>query len=198
MVLVLMAPGSWHKALVEEGGDIGFAPDVTLRHGDLIEGDGWTLEALYTPGHTSNHICYALRQENAIFTGDHVMGWSTSIIAPPDGDMTQYMQSLNLLLDRDEEVYWPTHGTCIRDVKIFVQAFIDHRLEREEQIIDCLKKGYSKITKMVPVMYVDTDKQLYGAAARSVFSAMIRLIDTGKVTCDGDPSLNSSYKLITQ
>ena len=183
---------------VEEGGDIGFAPDVTLRHGDLIEGDGWTLEALYTPGHTSNHICYALRQENAIFTGDHVMGWSTSIIAPPDGDMTQYMQSLNLLLDRDEEVYWPTHGTCIRDVKIFVQAFIDHRLEREEQIIDCLKKGYSKITKMVPVMYVDTDKQLYGAAARSVFSAMIRLIDTGKVTCDGDPSLDSTYELITQ
>ena len=183
---------------VEEGGDIGFAPDVTLRHGDMIEGDGWTLEALYTPGHTSNHICYALRQENAIFTGDHVMGWSTSIIAPPDGDMTQYMQSLNLLLDRDEEVYWPTHGTCIRDVKIFVQAFIDHRLEREEQIIDCLKKGYSKITKMVPVMYVDTDKQLYGAAARSVFSAMIRLIDTGKVTCDDDPSLDSSYKLTAQ
>ena len=180
---------------VEEGGDMDFVPDVTLGHGDLIEGDGWTIEALYTPGHTSNHICYALREENSIFTGDHVMGWSTSIIAPPDGDMTQYMRSLELLLNRNEEIYWPTHGTCIKDVKKFVRSFIDHRLAREEQIIDCLKKGYSEITKMVPIMYVDTDKKLYGAAARSVFSAMIRLIDTGRVVCEDQPSLDSTYKL---
>lgn len=180
---------------VEEGGDMAFLPDVITGHGDIISGDGWTLEAVYTPGHTSNHLCYALREENALLTGDHVMGWSTSVIAPPDGDMTQYMQSLQLLLERDDEVYWPTHGTCIKDVKHYVQCFIDHRLDREQQIIACLQKGYSDINKMVPVMYVDTDKSLYGAAARSVLSAMIGLVDTGLVLCDGDPALESTFTL---
>ncbi|MDG2070506.1 MAG: MBL fold metallo-hydrolase [Pseudomonadales bacterium] len=184
--------------LVEEGGDMEFVPDVTIRHGDVITGDGWTLEAVYTPGHTSNHLCYALREEKALLTGDHVMGWSTSVIAPPDGDMTQYMQSLQLLLERDDEIYWPTHGTCIKDVKHFVQCFIDHRLERERQIIDCLKEGYTDITMMVPVMYVGTDKSLYGAAARSVLSAMIRLVDTGVVLCDDEPVLESTFTLGNQ
>ena len=180
---------------VEEGGDMEFEPDVRIKHGDIIEGDGWTIECIYTPGHTSNHICFALKEENAIFTGDHVMGWSTSVIAPPDGDMTQYMESLHLLMRRDEETYWPTHGTCIRDVKNYVQAFIDHRLNREHQIIDCLGQGYFIIEDMVPVMYTDTNPALYGAAARSVLAAMIRLIDTGRVVCHGDPSLGSEYKL---
>jgi len=180
---------------VEEGGDMEFEPDVRIKHGDIINGDGWTIECIYTPGHTSNHICFALKEENAIFTGDHVMGWSTSVIAPPDGDMNQYMDSLHLLMQRDEETYWPTHGTCIRDVKNYVQAFIDHRLNREHQIIDCLGRGYFVIEDMVPVMYTDTNPALYGAAARSVLAAMIRLIDTGRVVCDGDPSLASEYKL---
>ncbi|MCB1693079.1 MAG: MBL fold metallo-hydrolase, partial [Pseudomonadales bacterium] len=127
---------------VEEGGDMDFVPDVTVRHGDVIEGNGWTVECVYTPGHTSNHICYALKEERALFTGDHVMGWSTSVISPPDGDMTEYMRSLELLLERDDEIYWPTHGTCIQDVKNYVRAFIDHRLEREQQIVDCLSQGY--------------------------------------------------------
>ena len=136
---------------VEEGGDMEFEPDVRIKHGDIIKGDGWTIECIYTPGHTSNHICFALKEENAIFTGDHVMGWSTSVIAPPDGDMNQYMDSLHLLMQRDEETYWPTHGTCIRDVKNYVQAFIDHRLNREHQIIDCLGRGYFVIENSVVV-----------------------------------------------
>lgn len=180
---------------VEEGGDMDFIPDVTCKHGDIIEGDGWTIECVYTPGHTSNHLCFALREENALFTGDHVMGWSTSIISPPDGDMTEYMRSLELLLERPEDTYWPTHGTCIKDVKDYVRAFIDHRLERESQILTCLKDGYTKIEDMVPVMYTDTDKRMYGAAARSVLSAMIRLVDTNQVTCDGTPSLSATYHL---
>jgi len=183
---------------VEEGGDMAFVPDVPVRHGDIIEGDGWTVECVYTPGHTSNHICFALKEEKALFTGDHVMGWSTSVISPPDGDMTQYMASLELLLQRDDEIYWPTHGTCIKDVKSFVQAFIDHRLDREAQIIACLKDGYDKITDMVPVMYTEVNQNLYGAAARSVLAAMQRLIATGQVNCaDGAPSLESRYSLPT-
>ena len=181
---------------VEEGGDMSFVPDVTVRHGDIIEGKGWTVECVYTPGHTSNHICYALEEEKALFTGDHVMGWSTSVISPPDGDMTQYMKSLELLLERDDEIYWPTHGTCIKDVKNYVRAFIDHRLEREAQILDCLAQGYRKITDMVPVMYKDTDEKLHGAAARSVLAAMMRLVDTGKVRCsDATPAIGSDYAL---
>lgn len=178
---------------VEEGGDMAFVPDVAVRHGDVIEGKGWTVECVYTPGHTSNHICFALPQEKALFTGDHVMGWSTSIISPPDGDMTRYMNSLELLLERDDEIYWPTHGTCIRDVKSFVRAFIDHRLEREAQILDCLDQGLNEITAMVPVMYKETDKRMYGAAARSVFAAMMRLVELGKVKSSDSPARVDSH-----
>ncbi len=183
---------------VEEGGDMEFVPDVEVRDGDRIEGEGWSVECVYTPGHTSNHICFALTEENALFTGDHVMGWSTSVIGPPDGDMTAYMESLEKLLTRNDETYWPTHGTCIKDVKTFVQAFIDHRLDREKQIKACLAEGYTDIREMVPVMYTDTDKSLYGAAARSVLAAMIRMVDTGQVSCTtATPDIDSSYRLVS-
>ncbi len=180
---------------VEEGGDMAFEPDVVLRDGDVIEGDGWTMEAVYTPGHTSNHLCFALKEERALFTGDHVMGWSTSIISPPDGDMTAYMDSLDKLLARDDEIYWPTHGTSIDDPKPFVHAFIEHRLERERQIVDCLEKNVSRIEDMVPLMYTELDEKMYGAAARSVFAAMQRLTDAGKVRCDGEPAIGATYSL---
>jgi len=180
---------------IEEGGDMDFEPDIRLKDGDVVQGPGWTIESVYTPGHTSNHLCFALKEENALFTGDHVMGWSTSVIGPPDGDMTQYMKSLGLLLNRSEDVYWPTHGTCIKDVKNYVRAFMDHRLDRERQILDCLSQGYSLIKDMVPVMYKDTDPSLYGAAARSVFAAMIRLVDVGKVKCESSISRLSEFRI---
>jgi len=181
---------------IEAGGDMAFKPDVVIGDLDKLSGNGWTVECVYTPGHTSNHICFALEEEKALFTGDHVMGWSTSVIGPPDGDMTSYLSSLEKLLTRDDEIYWPTHGTCINDVKSFVQAFIDHRLDREQQILACLKDGYGVITEMVPVMYTDTDPGLYGAAARSVLAAMIRMIDTGQVRCDrSDPSVDATFTL---
>lgn len=191
-------PHGQHKtdSPLEGGADRNFVPDSILKHGDLINGDGWTIECVHTPGHTSNHMCFQLREEKALFSGDHVMGWSTSVIGPPDGNMTQYMESLSLLLDRDDDIYWPTHGTCIKDPKPFVQSFIDHRLAREKQILDCLDKGIHSITEMVPIMYVDTDKQLYGAAARSVLAAMERLVDTNQVSCDGNPELESTYYLV--
>ena len=181
---------------IEAGGDMDFVPDVAIRHGDIIKGEGWTVECVYTPGHTSNHMCFALEKEKALFTGDHIMGWSTTVIGPPDGDMTQYMSSLELLLQRDDEVYWPTHGTCIKNVKTYVQAYIDHRGVRETQILDCLKQRVSVIGDMVPIMYTDTDKRLYGAAGRSVLAAMERLVSTGKVNCsDAQPTINSIYSI---
>jgi len=178
---------------VEAGGDKLFKPDVTVRHGDVIEGDGWSVECVHTPGHTSNHICYALREEKALFTGDHVMGWSTSVISPPDGDMKDYMASLELLLPRNDEVYWPTHGAPIRDPKPFVRAFIEHRHDREAQITACLRDGIGRIPDMVPRMYATIDKQLWPAAGRSVLAHLLHMVETGRAKCAGQPGPDAVY-----
>lgn len=178
---------------VEEGGDMDFVPDVKVSPGQVIEGDGWSVECVYTPGHTSNHICYQLREDKALFSGDHVMGWSTSIISPPDGDMKSYMASLQMLLERDDEIYWPTHGPAITQPKPHVEAFIAHRRERESQIASCLERGVQKIREMVPTMYADLPEFMYPAAARSVFAAMVYLVERGDVECDGDLALDATY-----
>ena len=180
---------------VEEGGDMDFAPDVKVTDGDVIAGDSWSVECVYTPGHTSNHVCYQLREERALFTGDHVMGWSTSIVSPPDGDMKSYMASLRRLLERDDAVYWPTHGPAIRRPKPHVQAFIAHRLEREAEIRACLARGIERIQEMVPIMYAALPEFMYPAAARSVFAAMLYMVERGEVRCDGDVALDAAYSL---
>lgn len=180
---------------VEEGGDMDFAPDHLVKHGDIIHGGDWTVECVYTPGHTSNHMCFALQEQKALFTGDHVMGWSTSIISPPDGDMAAYMQSLELLLERDDAVYWPTHGPSIIDPKTHVRAYIAHRIEREEQILKCIDEGTHGIRDMVPLMYRDTPEFMYPAAARSVLAAMENLLRKNQVVADGgEPSMDSVYR----
>ena len=180
---------------VEAGGDMEFAPDIRIKHGDIIEGQDWSVECVFTPGHTSNHMCFQLREEKALFSGDHVMGWSTSVISPPDGDMESYMDSLDLLLQRDDEIFWPTHGTCIDAPKPFVAAFIAHRKEREAQILQSLGQGLHNIEAMVPAMYKDIDDRLYPAAARSVFAAMIYLVKKNKVRCEGELALAARYQL---
>ena len=179
---------------VEEGGDMEFEPDWRVRDGDVIHGDGWSVECVYTPGHTSNHMCYQLRGEDALFTGDHVMGWSTSIISPPDGDMAAYMESLRRLLERDDRVYWPTHGPCIDEPKSLVSAFIAHRREREEQIIKCVTEGVSTIERMVPLMYADLPEFMHPAAARSVLAAAVYLVQKGMLATDREPELGSEYR----
>ena len=179
----------------EEDGDMDFVPDVEIRHGDIIEGNGWTVECVHTPGHTSNHICFALKEEKALFTGDHVMGWSTSIVSPPDGNMFDYMNSLRLLLERDDEVYWPTHGAPIRDPKPFVKSFITHREEREAQIIEQIKAGHHHIKEMVPIIYVAVDKRLYPAAARSVYAHILGMVEDGRLVADGEATLDAAYRL---
>lgn len=183
---------------LEEAADESFAPDHIVAHGELIEGDDWTLECVFTPGHMSGHMCYALREEKALFSGDHVMGWSTTVIAPPDGDMTDYMASLDILLARDDVIYWPTHGTCIKDPQNFVQAYIDHRRGREAQVVARLKAGDSDIKEMVKTMYAEVDKRLHPAAALSVLAHMQDLTKRGLVACDGQPGLESSYRLVDQ
>ncbi|MEN3951507.1 MBL fold metallo-hydrolase [Iodidimonas sp. SYSU 1G8] len=165
----------------EEGGDWDFMPDVRVAHGDVVEGNGWSAEAVFTPGHTSNHMSWQYREHKALFTGDHVMGWSTSVIAPPDGDMKSYMDSLRLLLDRDDEIYWPTHGPAITDPKPFVQAFITHREEREAQIMACLRSDARYIPAMVKIMYANVPENLHPAASRSVLAHLEHMIDTGRV-----------------
>jgi glyoxylase-like metal-dependent hydrolase (beta-lactamase superfamily II) len=180
---------------LDEGADHAFKPDFILKDGDAVCGGGWTLEAVWTPGHLSNHLCFALREEKALFTGDHVMGWATSVVAPPDGDMGAYLESLDKLLSREDAVYYPTHGAPILKPKAFVRAVKTHRRIRDGQILDQIKKGRTRIKEITPEMYADIDKRLHGAAALNVYAHLIRLVRIGAVRCDGAPTMESAYGL---
>lgn len=189
-------PKAQDSVITEAGADFGFTPDVSLcGGGQVLTGPGWTLEALATPGHTSNHICYALKEENALFSGDHIMGWSTTVVSPPDGDMTAYMNSLDVVQARNYDILWPTHGPPITKVEPFIDAYIAHRRAREAQVLKAVADGTGKIKEMVPVLYAETDKRLYPAAARSVLGHMIDLTRRGIVTTDGEPGLDSDFRL---
>lgn len=179
----------------EEGADRDFVPDVALRDGDVISGEGWSLEAVHTPGHTSNHLCFALAAERTLFSGDHVMGWSTTVISPPDGNMADYMASLRKLLDRDDAVYWPTHGPAIIDPKPYVEAFIAHREERVAEIMSCIADGVGSIPGMVAVMYRDVPGHLHPAAARSVLAHLVYMVDKGSIVCDQSPAIEARFEL---
>ena len=167
--------------VVEEGADFEFAPDVEVRDGDVIECDGFSFECVFTPGHTSNHMCYRLREERALFCGDHVMGWSTTIVSPPDGHMGTYIASLERLLDGDDRTYWPTHGAPIRDPKPYVESLIEHRRLRARQVEACLHDGIDTIPEMVKRLYRDLPVRMHPAAARSVLSTIIHLVEQGNV-----------------
>ncbi len=187
--------GADESAKVEEGGDMDFVPDVAIRGGDKIEGKGWTVEAVHTPGHTSNHICFGLAEEKVLFTGDHVMGWSTSVITPPDGNMADYFASLRKLLTRDDVRYWPTHGPAIENPQDFVRSFIHHREARELQILACLTEEISTIPAMVAQMYKDVDSRLHPAAARSVHAHLIHMVETGRIFSDNGTAFDATYRL---
>ena len=190
------AGGKRGEAAVEEGGDWDFAPDIVVRDGDEIAGRGWRFEAVHTPGHTSNHLCFALPDSGVLFSGDHVMGWSTSVIAPPDGDMAAYMASLDKLLQRRDAVYWPTHGPAITEPKTHVRAFIAHRREREAGIVECLEAGVGRIDAMVERLYVGLDPNLRRPAGRSVQAHLIDLIGRGVAASDGPATVDATYRLV--
>ena len=180
---------------VEEDDDGLFRPDVAIADGQRLEGPGWTLEAIATPGHASNHVCYGLPQENALFSGDHVMGWSTTVISQPDGDMTDYYASLDKVAARNFDILWPTHGPPITEVAPFLAAYKTHRLDRERQILEQIAAGHSVIGEMVPIMYAAVDPRLHPAAAGSVYSHLIHMVGEGIVVCDGPPRGDSRYRL---
>jgi len=181
---------------IEQSGDLDFAPDVRLADGDVISGEGWTVEAVHTPGHISNHLCFALREDQALLSGDHVMGWSTTVVSPPDGNMADYFSSLRKLLPRSETVYIPTHGAEIRDPVPFVQAYIEHRLSREAQILARLSEGPKTIAEIVALNYAATPKHLHAAAGRSTLAHLIQMVKDGRVRSeDGEARLDSVYRL---
>ena len=180
---------------VEEGGDFDFTPDVVIKDGDVIEGKDWTVEAVHTPGHTSNHLCFALREENVLFSGDQVMGWSTTVVSQPDGDMADYMASLEKMLKRNDATYWPTHGAAIEDPKSHVAGILAHRHQREDQIEACIAEGRTTIEEMVEAMYVGLDPRLHGGAKRSVQSHLIHMVAQGRVACAGEPEMDTVYGL---
>ena len=180
---------------VEEGADCEFAPDVAVCDGDVIECDGFSFECVHTPGHTSNHVCYRLREEQALFCGDHVMGWSTTIVSPPDGHMGAYIASLERLLETGDRRYWPTHGAPIDNPGPYVRSLIAHRRRREREVEACLREGLDTISEMVKRMYRDLPPRMHPAAARSVLSTIIHLVEQGAVTCSEPLSVDAHYAL---
>ena len=180
--------------------DLGFIPDVKVGDGDVISGPGWTLDVIETPGHTCNHLCFGLREENACFSGDHIMGWSTTVVAPPDGDMADYMNSLDKIQEMKFDILWPTHGNPVRGaafVDEFITEYANHRRAREAAVIAQLQSGETSIPEMVKVMYADVDSRLHPAAAMSVLGHMIKLIREGvAISPDEKPTVRSHFELI--
>jgi glyoxylase-like metal-dependent hydrolase (beta-lactamase superfamily II) len=176
---------------LDASGDLGFAPDRILADGEVVAGDGWTLAAVATPGHAANHLAFALEEEGSLFSGDHVMAWSTSIVAPPDGAMADYMASLERLLDRPERRYWPGHGGPVEDPRSYVAALAAHRRGRERAILDRVAAGDATVGAIVAAVYRDVDPALHPAAALSVLAHLEDLVGRGLVGCDGAPTLAS-------
>lgn len=180
---------------LDAGGDRDFRPDRQLAEGEVVEGDGWALQALATPGHTANHMAFALRGTDVLFSGDHVMAWATSIVAPPDGAMRDYMASLAKLRARPETVYLPGHGPAVRDAPRFVDRFIAHREARETAILRRLARGPSDIPDIVRGIYIGLDPRLTRAAGLSVLAHLEDLVAHKAVATEGDPSIEGIYRL---
>jgi glyoxylase-like metal-dependent hydrolase (beta-lactamase superfamily II) len=175
--------------------DVRFAPDHVLRGGEVIEGGDWSLEAVYTPGHAPDHLAFALAGTNILFSGDHVMGWNTSVVAPPEGNMADYIRSLELLLKRAEDIYFPGHGGQVSQAQRLVKAFIMHRRWRETQVLECIRSGLETIPAIVAKIYPEISASLRDAAAYSALAQIELLVETGQVRCEPGPTpaLDSRY-----
>jgi glyoxylase-like metal-dependent hydrolase (beta-lactamase superfamily II) len=180
---------------LDASGDMEFRPDHALTDGEVIDGGAWQIEAVATPGHTANHMAYALKGADLLFAGDHVMAWATSIVAPPDGAMSDYMASLDKLARRPEKTYFPGHGAAIRNAPDFVQHYICHRHGREASILHRLGKGEADIPSLVRAIYIGLDPRLAGAAGLSTLAHLEDLVARGQVTTDGAPSIAGTYRL---
>jgi glyoxylase-like metal-dependent hydrolase (beta-lactamase superfamily II) len=180
---------------LEGSGDRDFKPDIMLKDGEVVTGDGWSIEAVTTPGHTANHMAFAFKDKNVLFAGDHVMGWATSIVAPPDGAMSDYMASLHKLTKRPEQIYFPGHGPAISDASRFVNYYILHRKAREDSILHRLGKGATDIPTIVRASYIGIDPRLINAAGLSVLAHLEDMVTRGLVETDGPPAIDGIYRL---
>jgi glyoxylase-like metal-dependent hydrolase (beta-lactamase superfamily II) len=180
---------------LDAAADMDFGPDIVLRDGGKIAGDNWQLEAVTTPGHTGNHLAFGLGGGDLLFSGDHVMAWSTTVVAPPDGAMADYMVSLDKLLGRPETRYLPGHGGPVNDAAAFVRALRSHRKMREAAILERLARGDETVDAMVKAVYRDTDPRLHSAAALSVLAHLEDLVARGKVASDRPPALDGRFQI---
>jgi glyoxylase-like metal-dependent hydrolase (beta-lactamase superfamily II) len=179
----------------EAGADRDFLPDVVLSNGEVVTGEGWQVEAIATPGHTANHMAFALQGTDVLFSGDHVMAWSTTIVAPPDGAMSDYMASLEKLAQRPERIYLPGHGGAVKNAHRYIAQLIAHRKGREASILNQLAKGPADIPDLVRAIYVGLDPRLTSGAGLSVLAHLEELVSRGVVMTDGPPSLQGAYRL---
>ena len=180
---------------LEGKGDTDFVPDVEIGNGDVIVGEGFTFEALHTPGHISNHLCFSLEEESTLFTGDHVMGWSTTVIPAPDGNLSHYLSNLRRLLERSETTYRPTHGPAIENPLPFVNSLIEHREERTNQIITAINKGPKTVKELVNDMYSDVDESLHKAAGSSVYAHLLDLARIGVISAEPDFHIDAEWRV---
>jgi glyoxylase-like metal-dependent hydrolase (beta-lactamase superfamily II) len=180
---------------VEAGADWAYQPDILVANGDTISGPDWTITAVHTPGHTANHMCFHLKEENTVFVGDHVMAWATTVISPPDGDVRHYIESLRKISALNPDILVPTHGPWIKNALPFIRGIIAHRAMREGQILKHINLGLETIEALVSVMYKSTDKRLHPAAARSVLGHLIALVDEERVVCSGPVQLSGRYSM---
>jgi glyoxylase-like metal-dependent hydrolase (beta-lactamase superfamily II) len=184
---------------IEESTDHDFVPDESVVDGDVVVStSALTMHAVHTPGHTSNHTCWSLDQESALFTGDHVMGWSTTVVSPPDGDMAAYVDSLRRVAARDDAVLWPTHGPQRDDGRAYVEALVTHRLERERGVLAAVREGRTSIPEIVALLYADVREELHKPAGRSVWAHLVKLVAEGSIVVDADgrPSLEAIYRAV--
>jgi glyoxylase-like metal-dependent hydrolase (beta-lactamase superfamily II) len=179
---------------LEASTDQDYLPDTQLREGDTVAGDGWRLVAVETPGHMANHLAFALPEEQSLFSADHVMAWSTTVVAPPDGSMSDYMASLDKLRSRDEALFWPGHGGPVRDPKRFLRALVHHRRQREASILNRLAEGDRTIPDLVAAIYQGLNPALIGPARLSVFAHLEDLVARGLVATDGPPTFEAEYR----
>lgn len=180
---------------LDASADTDFVPDHELADGETVAGPGWTLGAVATPGHTANHLTFALKEEELLFSGDHVMAWATSIVAPPDGAMGDYIRSLERLGTREERVYLPGHGGPVRDAPAFVRDYIDHRVAREVAILRGLDRAAQTIPDLVRGIYIGLDPRLVNAASLTVLAHLEHLVETGRVVTDGPPAIDGRFRL---
>jgi len=172
-----------------------FIPDIPLTDGQRLEGDGWAVTALHTPGHAPDHLCFALEGTKVLFSGDHVMGWNTSVVAPPEGSMGAYIRSLQRLTERSDELYFPGHGGQVEEPQRLVKAYLLHRRMREHAILECIRDGNNTVRAIVPIVYKGLDPKLLNAASLSVLAHVEHLIERGLAYCDSPLSADRALSL---